>query len=148
VDVEFSVEDFSVLSDQKKKRRTLDLLMAGIETVASAEHWDLEPFRRVYGLIRDSNYKNEWTWRKLSSPDRTYTAEIMCNHGVDAIDIFLLITNPGGDVVSKQLIVSELPDEFAYARHLGKIDAFKHRGRFGQQKRRCSKLRVFLERGL
>lgn len=122
VDVVFSLGDFFVLSDLDKKRRALDLLMEGIEKAAAAEDWDLEPFRRVYELIRDSNYKNEWIWRKSGNRAKTYNAEILCNHGVDEIDIFLLVANSAGDVISKQLIVSELPDEFAYARHLGKLE--------------------------
>jgi hypothetical protein len=82
----------------------------------------LEPFSKVYDEIKEHGYRNEWVWKKpLKSPDRNLTAEVYCQHNVKSMDISIVIRNKNGDLRLPHLIISELPDEFAYARHLGKL---------------------------
>jgi hypothetical protein len=122
VQVKCDFDQVTKSTDYQKKQAALELLVAGIEKVALQEQWDLTQFRFVYNRIRELEYNNEWVWRKpLKSPDRKHSAEVQCNHQVNAIDIYLVVRDKMGEQVIRQHIISELPNEWAYARHLGEL---------------------------
>jgi hypothetical protein len=69
-----------------------------------------------------ANYLNEWTWKKpVANQNKDYFAEVLCQHNVESMDISIVIKNKKGDLVGQQLIIQELPDEFAYDKHLGRF---------------------------
>lgn len=71
--------------------------------------------------IEELDYVNEWTWKKdVKSPNKKYNARVICHHNVDSMDIFLSILQRDGTQVHLEKVISEQPDEFAYA-HLGEL---------------------------
>lgn len=78
-------------------------------------------FEKVADEIRASEYRNEWIWRKAKHRETGETAEVLCQHSVQYMDLFLVIKDKNGIVKKQTKILSEQPDEFAYARHLGSL---------------------------
>ena len=122
VQVKFNYNKFSASDYYKKKQKTLDLLMKGIKIVAENENWNIEPFETVYSKIREANYTNEWVWKKpVKRADKKFSAEILCQHGVESIEIYIVLRDKNGAELDRNKVISELPDEFAYAKHLGEV---------------------------
>lgn len=122
VQVKFNYNNFSASDDYQKKQKTLDLLMEGIIIVSRNEDWNIEPFETVYSKIRDANYTNEWVWKKpVKSAGKKFSAEILCQHGVKSIEIYIVLRDKNGGELGRKKVISELPDEFAYAKHLGEV---------------------------
>lgn len=96
--------------------------MEGIEKLALRNNWEVDPFREIALQIEELDYVNEWTWKKdVKSPNKKYYAKVICHHNVDSMDIFLTILQRDGTQILLEKIISEQPDEFAYAKHLGEI---------------------------
>lgn len=122
VQVKFNYNNFSSSDDHQKKQEALDLLVEGIKIVAENESWNIEPFETVYSKIREANYTNEWVWKKpVKSRDKKFSAEVLCQHGVESIHIYIVLRDKNGAELDRKKVISELPDEFAYAKHLGAI---------------------------
>lgn len=123
VQVEFSgFDEFCLISEIEKKRTTLNLLMKGIEKVASNENWDSELFREISSQIEQTGYSNKWVWKKaVKSPEKNYYAEVVCQHNVKSMDISISIRQKNSVEIQRKIVISELPDEFAYAKHLGEL---------------------------
>lgn len=120
--VEFSIDNFSSLSEYEKKSTTLYLLMKGIERISSSNGWAFEPFREISSQIEQTGYLNEWVWEKaVKSPTKEYYAEVICQHNVCSMDISIMIRKKDGVEIQRNLVIFELPDEFAYSKHLGKL---------------------------
>lgn len=122
VQVQFDNNKFNSSEDFQKKQQTLELLMKGIKKVVLAKGWSIEPFESVIKRIVESNYCNEWVWRKpVRNPDKKLSAEVFCQHEVKNIDISIMLRDKKGIEISKAKIITELPDEYAYAKHLGEL---------------------------
>lgn len=120
--VQFNYDKFLKLSDLGKKKMSLELLMTGVRQVAADQNWDMEPFESTYRKIIEAGYVNEWTWKNSAkSPDKKAVASIFLQHEVLKIDISIVVNDKIGNEIHKEKVISELPDEWAYARHLGEI---------------------------
>ncbi|MCM3172347.1 hypothetical protein [Paenibacillus sp. MER 99-2] len=122
VPIQFSLSEFSAKSELEKKKATLRLLMSGIEELAVNKNWVVEPFKEVALQIEELGYVNEWIWKKnLKSPNKKYNAKVICHHHVESMDIYISVSQRDGKQVLLEKVVSDQPDEFAYARHLGEL---------------------------
>ena len=123
VEVNFDAGTFAESNEFDKKRLTLSLLMDAIKKVAFDQNWDIAPFEDVYAKIIELEYKNEWTWKKCAkSPDKRYVANVLLSHEVSKIDISVIISNNHKTQVFREKVITELPDEYAYASHMGEIN--------------------------
>lgn len=97
--------------------------MEGIEKLALRNNWEVDPFKEIALQIEELDYVNEWTWRKtVKSPNKKYNARVICHHNVESMDIFLsILQRDDGTQVHLEKVISEQPDEFAYAEHLGEL---------------------------
>jgi hypothetical protein len=50
-----------------------------------------------------------------------YNAKVICHHKIENLDIFISIIHSDGTQILLKKVISELPDEFAYTRHLGEL---------------------------
>lgn len=122
VQIKFDYNAYTTLDDFDKKKASLEALMDGIRTVAEEKKWIIEPFESVYDRIKEIRYKNEWVWKKpIKSPDNNAIASVLLQHEISEITISIIISNKSGDELFRKKIMSELPDEWNYARHLGEI---------------------------
>lgn len=115
-------DNFFLKSDYEKKVITLNIIKDIIEKIVTIKEWDSTPFQLVFQKIIELEYNNSWTFgKKVKSPDKKYTAEIYLEHGIKEIDIFICIRDRNNNIIEKKLIFTELPHEFSYSRHLGKL---------------------------
>lgn len=122
VQVKFNYESFLSKNEYQKKQMTLSTLMEGIRVIARIKGWNLEPFEIVYSKICEVDYINEWIWKKtVKSVDKQFSAELLMQHDVKSMDISILIKDKIGTEISRKKVISELPDEFAYSKHLGEL---------------------------
>ncbi len=122
VQIEFDFDRFALSENFIKKKMTLELLMEGIRVISKKINLSVDPFEMVALKIREMDYSNEWAWRKpIKSPDKKYIAEVICQHEVSNIDISIIVYDKLGVEIAREKIISELPDEFAYAKHLGEL---------------------------
>ncbi len=122
VQIRFDYKSFVTSNDYQKKQKTLFVLMEGIRAIAKENGWDLELFEDVYSRICEVDYINEWVWKKSKkSANRKFIAEVLMQHEVKVMDIYIIIKNKSGTEISREKVISELPDEFAYAKHLGEL---------------------------
>lgn len=122
VQVKFNYDEFCYKNEIEKKIATLNLLMEGIEKVANNKSWSFEQFKDVSLEITETRYLNEWIWKKsVMNPNKNYYAEVLCQHYITSMDISIMIRQKKGVEIQRKKIISELPDEFAYAKHLGEL---------------------------
>lgn len=127
VQVKFNYNSFLESEDYQKKRRALEILMEGIKKVAEKENWNIDAFETAYSKIREANYMNEWVWKKsVKSADKKFSAEVLCQHGVKSIDIYVVLRDKNGAELDRKKVISESPHEFAYAKHLGDLKWFSN----------------------
>ena len=60
VTIPYDVSDFYQLSDLEKKKKTLDLMMDGLQVICKDRGWNEEPFLYAYQKVVENN------WLKLS----------------------------------------------------------------------------------
>lgn len=113
---------FFLKSDYEKKVITFNIIRESVNKIVSDKAWDFAPFQVVFDKIVELDYDNFWTWgKKVKSPDKIHVAEVYLEHKVKDIDIYIYIRNKKDEIIEKKLIITELPHEFSYARHLGKL---------------------------
>jgi len=122
IEIPFDYDSFMLLDGLSKKKLTLETLMKGIKMVAADKNWDMEPFERTYAAIIQAEYKNEWIWRKpVKSPSKKHTAKVFLKHEVNEIEFSIIIEDKKGGEIFRKIILSELPNEWNYAEHLGEL---------------------------
>ena len=105
-----------------KKIMALELLMTGIKKIVQIKNWDIEPFAKVYKKIIEQEYKNKWIWKKpVKCPNKKNLASVLLEHEVEEINISIIITDNFGNTIMKKHIITEIPDEWIYTKHLGEI---------------------------
>jgi hypothetical protein len=122
VHVPFDVDDFFKLDDFGKKRKTLDLIQIAILHIIEKEGWDKTIFDEAYNRIISENYINTWIWKKQkNSANRKYIAKVFCDHGIYSSDIGVIITDKNGQIIKKEVVVREKPDEWAFGKYFGDL---------------------------
>ncbi|ERJ11072.1 hypothetical protein [Haloplasma contractile] len=122
VQVKFEYNRFVRKSNYEKKVKALKLLISGIEKIVKFNDWNIGPFLDTRDQIINYNYENEWLFKKpLVSPNKKYIAEVICIHEVDNFIIKLVVKDLKNNLIKYDSIY-EKPHEFAYAKHLGKLE--------------------------
>lgn len=120
--VKFDFNNFSTSSEYKKKEITLSTLYSAIKIIGEEKGWDLDVFEKAYLEIKENDYLNEWVWKKrVKNSNGKYSAEVFCQHGISNMDISIIFREKKGTEIYRKKIISELPDEFAYAKFLGEL---------------------------
>jgi hypothetical protein len=119
--VKVDVEQFFSLSDIAKKEWALETLQAGINKVLEQTGWPAEPFLETYQKAKALDLVNHWVWKRKHSPSRKLVAEALIEHEVNSCDISLVVYDRDHQEIKRKKLISELPDEWAYARHLGAL---------------------------
>lgn len=115
-------KEFFLKDDYDKKRITLNIIKECMKEFSEEYEWDYTYFQAVFDKIEELEYENAWICGKpKKSPDKSHTAEIFLHHKVREIDIYMIIRNKKKEIIKKELIITELPDEFIYSSHLGKL---------------------------
>ncbi len=119
---EFDYDAFKCLPDYDKKVATFEMMKGSVLKVVERMKWDPQPFHEAFNHIVNADYKNVWVWRKkVFNPSKTVSAEVRCVHEVKDITIRIVFRDRSGNVISQVPVVVEIPNEWMYARHLGKL---------------------------
>ena len=122
VKMKFDYDNFMLLDNLQKKKTILELLMKGVQTFAKKEALDYEQFVVVYNQIVELDYINRWIWKKsIKSPSKKHSAELVVKHDVEMVIFMIVIKDSMGNEVKTEDLLTELPDEYAYANHLGNL---------------------------
>lgn len=122
VQVAFNVDDFFKLVDLDKKKKTLELIRMGMSQVIDKEGWNRTVFDEAYNTIVTENYANKWVWKKQkSNPSRKYIAKVLCEHNIYSCDINVIIMDKNSQIIKKEVVVSEIPDELKFANYFGEL---------------------------
>ena len=122
LEVQADVEQFFTLSDPHKKEWTLQVIEDGMGKLLPQTGWPQEPFQQAIERARALGLVNEYVWRKpLHAPTRKMTAEILVQHDVRACDISMIIRHRSGQILRRELLISEMPSEFSFYWHLGAL---------------------------
>ena len=120
VQIEFEINDFFMATDNEKKIITLELLRRGVERIVNEKNWDRTYFDEAYYEVIKVEYMNNWIWKKpVKSPNKALSAEVFCEHFINHFDISIIIRSQDDTEVRRERILSDKPNEFSYARHLG-----------------------------
>lgn len=122
VQVVFSIDEFFKLNDFDKKKKTLELIRVAMSQIIEKEGWSKIIFENAYDRIISEHYINEWIWKKQKyNSTRKYIAKVLCEHGIYSCNISIVITDKKEQVIKKELIVSEKPDEWMFAKYFGEL---------------------------
>ncbi len=104
-----------------KKKRTLELLMQGLEIVAASKGWDMAPFLDARDKVIERQYENRWTLKK-KSVDLGLTGFLDCNWDCDAFEAILSIRDQKGVTLAVKPALKKPPGEFQFARFVSKLE--------------------------
>ncbi|QFG00321.1 hypothetical protein PB01_16720 [Psychrobacillus glaciei] len=122
VQVELNIERYFQLSNIEKKKLILKLLKNGIEKIIDEKGWNKQLFESAYQQVIDCNYINERIWKQpKKSPNRKHIAEVFCEHDIDKFEISIIVKNNEGEVVKREKLITERPNEWAFTKHFGKL---------------------------
>lgn len=122
VQVAFNVDDFFKLNDFDKKKKTLELIRIAISQVLKSEKWDKSIFNEAYNSVISEDYDNKWVWKKQkNSPNRKYIAKVFCEHGIYSCDISIIITDKNEQIIKKEMVIREKPDEWMFGKYFGDL---------------------------
>lgn len=113
---------FALTDDQRKKEWTAACLEDGLNRLLLQTGWIPESFQKTLTKARELGLTNRWTWSKpVLSPSRRLRAEVLVDHDVQSCKISIVVQDRNHHQIATRQVVSDLPDEWAYARHLGSL---------------------------
>ncbi|MGF7036580.1 hypothetical protein J2T17_007654 [Paenibacillus mucilaginosus] len=120
--VPFDYDFYIKCGESEKKKYILELLRVGIEKIIKDKNWDPSLFLEAYTKIIDVNYLNEWIFKKpVKSPTKEYLAYVYCEHKITAFVISIIICDKDKNILLQKTVIEEIPDEFFFNEHLGKL---------------------------
>lgn len=115
------VEGFFHLNDSEKKVWAFEHLKLGVIALLKQTGWETEPFMITFQKAEELKLNNVWLWKAVHSPSRKLIAEIWIDHDVHSCVINLVVCERSGKEIKRQQLITELPSEWAFARHLGSL---------------------------
>jgi hypothetical protein len=121
--VQLDIDWYFGLTNIEKKKLILSLLKQGVDKIIEEKKWDKQPFEIAYQKIIAGEYINHLIWNKpKKNPDKKYSAEVICDHDIDEFSVRIIIRNKNGDEVKQKKIITERPNEWAFAKHFGRLE--------------------------
>lgn len=122
IQVAFDINDFFNLDGLEKKIKSLELIKTAVSEILKIEGWDETIFESAYNRVVSENYVNKWIWKKQkNNPVRQYIAKVLCEHDIYSCDISILITDKKEQVIKREIVVKEKPDEWMFAKYFGDL---------------------------
>lgn len=100
----FDFEKYSQLSEKyDKKKMLLDVLQAGMITLAKHGGWSIDPLIDAYDCCLAKNLEHKWLrkGKYFLSPDRKYYAGVFCNWDIGTFEAFAIFLNKQKEEISK-----------------------------------------------
>ena len=119
VQIVFDVELFYTLNNYEKKKYIISKVIETINYLSEKGFNEIAELKKICEDIINKDYINEWLWKK---PVRykNKSVQIKVLHDVDKVSIYMVFND--GNKKEEILLVEEVPDEWVYSRHLGKLE--------------------------
>ena len=124
VQIEGDCRGFFSLKADEKRRQTLNWLVRGIEIVTKSYGWDIKPYEEARDAVLNLNFVNHWAWRKRAwwRNGRRLVAEVFAEHEIEEIRIYIQLRNRSKEILERVLVVTDMPDEFAFDKYFGSLN--------------------------
>lgn len=117
----FDFSLFDQLDESNKKQILLDTLYESLLELCERFDWCKAAFKKAYELVVQEDFLNTYSIKEKANRSKTLSAELHCNHKVDAFDCFIRVKDQSDNEVCKELLFSEEPDEFIFNGRIGDI---------------------------
>jgi hypothetical protein len=108
--------------DRAQRKIAIDTLHSNAVSLAVRQNWPRAPFDEARAGVADRNYENEWLWGGVkANPARRLWASILCNHTPTNFTATLVVHDRDERVVVSAILIDDLPDEFVFAKKLGRL---------------------------
>ncbi|MDO3413410.1 hypothetical protein QWJ34_26915 [Saccharibacillus sp. CPCC 101409] len=122
IHMEFDIARYFNLNVEEKKRMIFNVLKEGAFEVLKEEGWNSEPFIEVFSKMENDNLVNRYqSGKAVYNPKRNLKAMIICEHEISEIKIYVCIADKRDKEVVKKLVIQEVPNEWKFHIHLGKL---------------------------
>jgi len=109
VEVPLDLVWYAGLPDLAKARLQLGLVHAACLLLSARQHWDRQPFLEAYAHCQRANLANAWVLkvgkRFIPSPNRQFTACLVCQWTVTAFQVDLVILAKGNGETQIKTVV-------------------------------------------
>ena len=120
IQVQFDYSHFCQLKDNGKKIYVIDKIIEGIDKLDKLMEFDIKEIKAVCFKIKESKYINEWLWKKPVKHKDKFV-QIKISHDVDNVTLYMCFFNKNMELLEEILLLSTVPDEWAYASYLGNL---------------------------
>ena len=121
VQVSFDINMFWKMNGLEKKKYVVKKIREAIAIISQYNFFEVEEIENACNEIVDSNYINEWYWKKPVK-SKQVSVQIKVLHEVENVNIYMVFKDSSKNVCKEKLLVSEIPDERAYSKYLGKLE--------------------------
>lgn len=109
-------------SDSAKCEMSLLWLTQGVRQLSEEIGLDAAEFESAAATVRSTEFRNVRQWVKpRRSPDGMHAADIVVEHKVHEALIIGRVFDRHGVEVTRQLLATELPDEFSFSARIGEL---------------------------
>lgn len=119
LDIIADIATFFSLTDIEKKVWAFEYLKLGIIGILKQTGWETELFMKTFQKVEQLNLRNVWLWKAVHSPSGKLVAELWIDHNVQSCVISLVVRDRSGQEIKRQELITDLPSEWAFVRHLG-----------------------------
>lgn len=118
----FDIDRYFTSTANDKKLMIFEVLKEGVLEIVKEEGWISEPFKEVFSKMEDEQLKNIYQLGKFSyNSKRHLNAAIVCEHEINEFKMFIIIRDSSGREIAKKLVINEVPNEWSFHKHLGKL---------------------------
>lgn len=83
--------------------------------------WDRENFKEAYKKVVQEDFINHYVRQEKWNRSKKFCAKMFCEHDADIFRCSLFVFNKIGDLISKNKLFEEKPDEFYFNSRIGNI---------------------------
>lgn len=121
VQVLFDINMFWKMNSLEKKKYVVNKIGEAMRTIAQYNFFAVEEIQKACNEIVESNYVNEWYWNKPVK-SKQVSVQVKVLHEVESVNIYMVFKDSVRNVYKEKFLVSDIPDERAYSKYLGKLE--------------------------
>jgi hypothetical protein len=121
IQVHFDINMFWEMNNLEKKKYVVKKIGEAIGKIAQYNLFATEEIQKACSEIVDSHYVNEWYWDKPVKL-KQMSVQVKILHEIERVNIYMVFKDSIKNTCKEKLLVSEIPDERAYSKYLGKLE--------------------------
>lgn len=121
VQVPFEIDRFREMSSLEKKAHVINKVREALVIIAQNDDFDVTAIANACDEVVNLNYINEWYWKKPVK-SKHLSVQVKVSHEVEKVNLYFVFKDSVKNVSKEVLVVSDLPDEWAYFKYFGKLE--------------------------